>query len=241
MPLPFRLPFQSDPLREALCFELAQSMRSAARARALARASEPSGSDRLATRRAQNERMRQTHADLLSDPRSAAAARFFLEEIYGATVPTWRDEQALKALPALARFLPAAALEPMALAMRLDDLTEELDARLASAARAGQALGPLELGELPYKEAYQAIEASKRQEQFELVERVCQGLARASALPLMSQALASMRLPAKALGLSELQGFLERGLGAFSALESPQAFADGLLSKEKRRSRELYG
>lgn len=231
--LPFSLPFQKDPERERLCAELSLSLRSAAASRASAAGAR--GELRGRVRAHQSARLKATHADLLADGRFGAAAAFFLNEIYAERAPAWRDEQMLRALPTLSRFLPAVALRPVALAMRLDSVTESLDERLASALSPEEPLTPE-----AYARAYKSVERRARAEQLDLVAKVCEGLAAASRLPLVPQALGAMRGPARALGLSELQSFLERGFAAFKSLERPEAFVAALLEKERAISEALY-
>jgi hypothetical protein len=49
-----------------------------------------------------------------------------------------------------------------------------------------------------------------------------------------------MRAPAHAIGLSELQAFLERGLDAFAALPSAHAFIETVSQRERALASELY-
>lgn len=233
--LPFALPFQKDPERERLVAELSQDLTLAAASRGRARGE--AGERREKVRRYQSARLRSTHQELLADPRFKAAAAFFLNEIYAERAPAWRDEQMRKALPAMSRFLPAIALEPVVLAVRLDSVTESLDERLANALPS-QASGSLT--EQAYADAYRQSSAEERQEQLELIERVCERLARAARIPLVPQALAAMRGPARALGVFELHSFLERGFSAFKSLERPELFIQAFLVKERALSAELF-
>src|SRR5215510_6440691 len=84
-----------------------------------------------AVKRYQSERLRTTHADLLRVPRYRAAAQFFLEDLYGERDFEQRDREALRVVPSLARMLPERAVETLALAVELDELSEILDARVA--------------------------------------------------------------------------------------------------------------
>lgn len=233
MGFPWGLPFQKDPERERLKEDLERSLAQAARSR-----SREAGRARALTRAHQSARLRSTHADLLADKRFSAAAAFFLDEIYAERAPAWRDEQLQRALPTLSRALPAVALEPVALAARLDALTEALDERVAAALderRLEEGLGPLD-----YARAYRNAPKASRDEQLALVGRVCEALAKASRWPLVPQALAAMRGPARALGVLELHLFLERGFAAFRSLENPEAFVSVLLERERAISEALY-
>jgi hypothetical protein len=52
--------------------------------------------------------------------------------------------------------------------------------------------------------------------------------------------LRASRLPARAAGLSELQGFLERGFDAFAKLDGADRFLDRVARGEGEVSRRLF-
>ena len=52
--------------------------------------------------------------------------------------------------------------------------------------------------------------------------------------------LRASRLPARAAGLSELQGFLERGFGAFEALDGAGEFLEAIGHRERQASARLF-
>lgn len=187
-------------------------LREAARVRAGSRASDPKGRERLRADRAR--RMELSHAESFAGS-SGAAARFVLRELYPAAVPAWRDERAARALPSLAALLPEPALLALAWAARLDALREALDAR--------------ELG-LP---GARAERIGTESDALDALEGAGRALREAARLPLAAQALRAMALPARLAGLSDLQGFLERGLAAWSALPDPDAFLKRALVIER--------
>lgn len=205
--------------------------------------SELQKADRFAVRRYQNQRLRQTHDDLLQDPRFSDAARFFFEEVYTETVAAWRDQQAIKALPKVSKLMPMMALEPIALSMRLDYLTEKLDVEMAQRLRELQGnQEPLSFNHERYQEAYATAGSyTDRAEQIKLVSSVCIGLYKASSAPLVADALGAMAPVARFMGLGELQGFLERGMAAFKKLADPVEFAKILLDRELEVSNRIYG
>src|SRR4051812_6232019 len=85
---------------------------------------------RIALRRFQSLRMARTHADLLADAKSRAAAQFFLNDLYGTEDLTRRDADLERVVPAMERVLPATALKTVAEAIALDALSEKLDAAM---------------------------------------------------------------------------------------------------------------
>lgn len=241
MPFPFEFLTQSDPQRAALREQLQSALRGAVALRGRAQGNPITRADRLAVRQYQSARLRETHADLLASRDFQAAARFFFDEVYCEVVPSWRDAQLVNALPSLSKLLPAPALEPIAAAMSLDWLTEELDENLCHALRRSATPGEaLRITPATYAAAYRQGPRARRERQIEYVGSICSSLSRASRLPLVPQALGAMRLPARALGLSELQGFLERGLSAFRSLRDPEEFGRLLSSREKALSDALF-
>ena len=107
-----------------------------------AAAAEPALAGRLRRlRKFQAERLACTYADLRAQPRYRKAVEFFLSDLYGPADLSARDEQVLRALDKLERFLPGGALEAFAGAMEVHVLTQELDADTARA-RSSRERGP---------------------------------------------------------------------------------------------------
>jgi len=71
----------------------------------------------------QAQRLARTHRRLLGDPRYAAAARFFLDDLYGAKDFSRRDAELARLVPTMVRLLPDAALETIADAIEMDALS----------------------------------------------------------------------------------------------------------------------
>ena len=60
------------------------------------------------------------------------------------------------------------------------------------------------------------------------------------AVPGVAMLLRLSRVPARAAGLSELQGFLERGFEAFAALGDAPRFVEEIRREETAFSRRLF-
>lgn len=182
-----------------------------------------------AVKRYQSERLRDTYADLLQTPRYRAAAEFFLEDLYGEKDFEQRDREALRIVPRLARLLPERAVETMALAVELDELSEILDARVA-------AIAEIPLDDGAYARAYgRAGTREERARQIEMVNRIGQALDRLARTPLVSGMLHVMRAPAEAAGLLHLHLFLTRGFDSFRAMRGASEF----LAIVRRRETDL--
>lgn len=187
-------------------------------------------------KRYQQQRFRKTYADLLADPRYAAAATFFLEELYGPEDYSLRDEQFARVVPALVRLFPTEVVHTVALLAQLHALSERLDSLL------GLALQTPSLDAQCYSQAWRAVgEAAARRQQIELTLSVGASLDALTRKPLLRQALRLMRGPAHAAGLGELQRFLETGFDTFKAMKGAQSFLDMVQQRETRLANLLAG
>ena len=187
-----------------------------------------------AVKREQSERLRGTYADLLASPRYRAAAAFFLEDLYGEKDFEQRDREALRVVPKLARLLPDRAVETMALAVELDELSEILDARVA-----GHVVLPLDAA--GYAQAYRAAGTRpERERQIEMVDQIGHKLDRLARLPFLSGMLHVMRAPAEAAGLQHLHQFLMRGFDSFRAMHGAGEFLDIVRARETALMREMF-
>lgn len=191
-------------------------------------------------RRWQAARLRASFAHFLEDPARRPAAEFFLDDVYGDRDFTRRDADIARVLPMMQRLLPEKLLGTVADAIELGALTQALDLRMAQAL---QALAPRrrKLDEALYAEAYREVGLPRlRSHQIDLIRSVGGGFGRALKLPGVAALLAFSRGPAKLAGLSELQGFLERGVAAFEGLGNADAFVAEIERAERRASKRLF-
>jgi hypothetical protein len=188
----------------------------------------------------QARRLAASFADLSADPRHAAAARFFLDELYGDQDARWRERDLRRMAPTLVRWLPTPMLGTVANALELDALSHELDLAIAKALEER-----LEPGEFVdggrYAAAYRAsAPPAARERQLELLMSVGHDLDRVVHMPLLSTLLKLARGPASAAGIGGLQGFLERGFDAFRAMRGADDFLEAIRSRESRLMERLY-
>ena len=191
-------------------------------------------------RRWQAERLRSSFAGFLEDPGQRPAAEFFLTDIYGDRDFTQRDADIARVMPMMQRLLPAPLLETIAAGIELGALTHALDLDMA------EALGRLAprrrvLDAALYAQAYREVGGkARRDRQIALIGQVGRGLGSALRAHGVATLLRFARGPARAAGLAELQGFLERGFAAFGALDDPVGFIDGIVADERRVARRLF-
>lgn len=191
-------------------------------------------------RRWQAERLERSFRHFLADPQRRGAAMFFLTDVYGDQDFSRRDASVAKVVPMMQRLLPAAVLETVADAIELGALTHALDLRMAEAL---ETLAPRRkrLDEALYAQAYRRVGRPRlRAHQIDLIARLGVGLAKAVKMRGVLTLLKLSRGPAKATGLGELQGFLERGFAAFSALGDGKTFVRDIEQAEREASRRLF-
>lgn len=175
----------------------------------------------------QHDRLRRTYADLLDSQRYAAAARFFLNELYGPADFARRDAQFARVVPALVRMFPTHIVDTVRSLAELHALSEDLDNAMA------QAL-VMPVTREAYVRAWQTTgRAAERETQIALVQRIGRDLEHYTCKPLLRHALKMMRGPARATGLDELQHFLEAGFDTFAAMGSAQEFL-GIVGQRER-------
>lgn len=191
-------------------------------------------------RRWQAARLEASFRHFLEDPQRRAAAMFFLTDVYGDHDFSRRDANVAKVMPMMQRLLPGAVLGTVAHGIELGALTHALDLRMAEAL---QRLAPnrRRLDADLYGRAYREVGHRRlREHQIDLIAEVGVGLAKAVKTPGVATLLKLSRGPAKATGLGELQGFLERGFSAFAALGDGKAFVRDIERTEREVSRRLF-
>lgn len=183
----------------------------------------------------QQKRFSHTYADLLATPRYGAAARFFLDELYGPSDFSQRDAQFARVVPALVRMFPRNVVETVATLAQLHALSEQLDSAMA-----GQLLGSV-VDASAYAKAWRATgRVDGREQQVALTLAVGRDLDALTRKPLLRHSLRMMRGPARAAGLSALQGFLERGFDTFLAMRGAREFLDTVSTREHALLNALF-
>jgi hypothetical protein len=176
----------------------------------------------------QHARFERTYADLLDHRRYAQAARFFLEELYGPGDFTRRDAQFARVVPGLVRLFPQEIVTTVRLLAELHATSEELDTIM------GRAVSRLPLDRHEYVRAWQYTgRREDRERQIDLVIAIGKALDRHTRRPMLRRTLHLMRVPARAIGLDELQRFLESGFDTFGAMGGAEEFL-GIVSQRER-------
>jgi len=141
----------------------------------------------------QQRRFSHTYADLLQSPRYGAAARYFLEELYGPEDFSARDAQFARVAPTIARLFPSDLAETVAILSALHALSETLDSAM------GEQLADATIAPADYVAAWQGVgREAERNRQIDLTLAVAAQLDRITRMPLLRNALRLMRGPARA-------------------------------------------
>lgn len=187
-------------------------------------------------RRWQSRRLANTHADLLQSPRYQPAADFFLNELYGDRDFRQREQDLARVMPMMARILPEAMLHTAALALELNTLSHELDARMTHILLEEFGLDE-GLDEDRYIAAYRRCARYElRGHQINLVERLGRDLRTTVPKRFIHTALKLARTPARLAGLEALHHFMESGFHAFRHMG---ADADTFVTTVTRRERAI--
>lgn len=188
----------------------------------------------------QTRRLADSFQDFLADPRMRPAAEFFLSDLYGERDFSARDRDVARIMPLMSRLLPDSLLVAATDAIELAVLSHAFDLRVAAAlARRRSPSAPITVED--YGQAYRDTGCPRlRRHQIELILGVGWTLDAAVRKHGVYKLLRASRLPARAAGLSELQGFLERGFAAFEALDGAGDFLEAIGRREREVSRRLF-
>lgn len=233
-------PYDTEPLPDKACLglELQQQLEAASSLRQL-RVGQADADDHLRLKAWQAGRLAATYADLMADERYRAAAHFFLDELYGTHDFTRRDAELARVLPTLVATLPARALVTLVAAVRMDALSESLDADLVIQLRRAGRVASLDAQ--AYAEAYRATgRPGDRALQIELVGQIGRTLDRLTHLPLLGTSLKLMRRPAEVAGLGQLHRFLQEGYTAFRAMHGAEQFLATIVERETALMQRLF-
>ncbi len=183
----------------------------------------------------QQARFEQTYADMLATPRYAAAARFFLADLYGPGDFTRRDDEFARIVSPLVRLFPQEIVGTVLALAQLHALSESLDSAMA------QAIDERPLDGTLYAGAWRAVgRPVDRERQVALMLNIGSALDRYTRNPLLRHSLRFMRGPSHAAGLGALQRFLESGFETFRRMAGAAHFLDAVAKRERDLSTQLF-
>jgi hypothetical protein len=185
-------------------------------------------------KRIQARRFSGTYSDLLRVGPYAAAARFFLDELYSDRDYSERDAQFARIAGAIERLFPSDVAQAAAGLAELHAMTEELDQAMALAWLEMAHVGD----DVPrYAAAWRHVgRRTERERQLAVVLEIGQEMIRLTRTRGLRVMLKMMRGPAAAAGLSSLQRFLEAGFDTFGTLARTGAAQDFLRIVSQRKA-----
>lgn len=191
----------------------------------------------------QSRRFAGTYADLLAGGPFAAAAQFFLDELYSDKDFAERDAQFARMAGALERLFPDRVTETAVALAQLHALTEELDQAMALAWLAQPDEDDSDA--VRYTAAWREVaRRGDREEQLRVVLDIGEHMARFTRTAGLRMMLRMMRGPAAAAGLGALQRFLESGFDTFAAMarrrEAAEEFLGTIGARESALIRMLF-
>ena len=137
----------------------------------------------------QSVRLSRTHADMLADPQFGQAGAFFLDGIYAPKDFTQRDDDGQRVYHFMNRFLPEATLHPLAMALEVNSLMQQLDLALAEAMRSHLGVDTW-FERWQYEEAYRLCDNYEvRARQIDLIVEVGHQLERVRRVPFVHTTL----------------------------------------------------
>lgn len=230
---PLHAPAAAAPSREQLHSQSDRMRHDLGRYRAWRCHHEPAFKQRFdAVQKWQAERLQQTHADLLSDPRYTAVTRFFLTELYGGLDLTELAHEVERALPIATRLLPDSVMRTSALALDLNALTGELDQAVTS--MLFETLGHTAINADTIVAAHRACaNREQRHAQMQMLAELGQGLDRYVRSRVIYATFKLAHRPAQMAGLAGLYDFLGRGFEVMRPMGSAQDFIDRFISRER--------
>jgi len=189
-------------------------------------------------KRFQARRFAGSYSDLLASREYAAAARFFLEELYSDKDYAERDAQFARIAGAIERFFPQDVVATSVALAELHALTEGLDQAVAGSWLAAQDEQAQEPG--LYVRSWRAVgRRGDRELQLETVLEIGREMARLTRMPGLRLMLKMMRGPAAAANLGSLQRFLETGFDTFAAMAKRTGGAERFLETIRERESAL--
>ena len=188
----------------------------------------------------QARRLVRTYADFLADPRYEPACRFFLDDIYAPKDFSQRNADILRIHEFMSRIIPARALKTLTKAIELNNLTEELDAKLLDALL-NQVGVTDSISEEQYAEAYRLCDNyDDRVKQIEMIVDIGRDLENLVRHRVIGWTLRLARGPAYRAGWHELQDFLENGYNAFRRMDKADQFRNAIHDREMAILDNIY-
>jgi hypothetical protein len=183
----------------------------------------------------QTKRLLATYQDMWQSKRFRPAMEFFIEELYGPTDFSQRDQEIARVVHKMSKLLPNQALESLEAALRLNCLSHQMDMQLT------ERLVGQPINRDTYAQAYrQCNNRQQREQQIVLLEGLGQDLSDVVKIKGISALLMLSRKPAKVAGVGALHSFLETGYKSFKRLGDVDDFILPIVTRERQLMENLF-
>jgi len=191
-------------------------------------------------REIQTARLRNTYADLFSDPQYFLAGEFFLKDIYGVQDFSQRNYDAERLYAIMSRFLPEIALQLLSDTIRLNRMTDQLD-HLLSRILADMVDQKGEITQQDYIKGFRLCDNyAARKLQIDLATRVLKEAVQGARRRFFSAGLRMVRIPATRAGWKDTCDFLECGAQACKPMRNVNYFIQTIQQRELKILDQIY-
>ncbi|RMG42011.1 MAG: hypothetical protein D6732_01695 [Methanobacteriota archaeon] len=188
----------------------------------------------------QASRIRDTYADLASDPQYALLIDFFFEHIYGPQDFSFRNQSIKTLHKRLSGFLKGEIIEEVGRVIQLQELSDQLDELMAEKSLELEIKLPFTMES--YSQVYRYCNNySQRVHQIELLIEATRGIHRLSQMPFIGWSLKIVRKAAQIAGFGEIMDFLISGYQAFHSTKDIEPFLKIVEKREKALNDQLFG
>lgn len=188
----------------------------------------------------QAARIRQTYADIVASPQYAKLGAFFFEQIYGPQDFGFRNHSIKSLHHKLSAFLKGEIIDAVGKVIELQDLSDELDERMAEQ-MLERGLGP-ELSMQEYAHLYRGLgNYPRRIYQIDLLVESVKAIHRISQIRFIGWSLKIVDKAAHLAGMGKIMDFLVQGYDAFHAARDIDFFVQTVEQREKELNDRLFG
>lgn len=185
-------------------------------------------------------RIRDTYQDIAQKPEYTNLTEFFFHQIYGPQDFEFRNDSIKSLHGKLSGFLKGEIIDAVGKVIQLNDLTDELDEKMA-VKLSGNFSGE-RLSMETYASLYRSLDNyDQRVQQIDLMIEATTGIHRISQMWMVGWTLKAVKQAAQVAGFGKIAEFLVEGYDAFQSVKNIRFFTETVESREKKLNDELFG
>jgi len=183
-------------------------------------------------RKVQVERLRVTYADFFENPEFTKISKYFFEQIYGAGNKASRDAAFNKIYEKLSAAVNPKRITRVTQLKQLNELTDELDLRVARAFMANKKKSAMTLKD--FENCYKSLKnKSEREMQLDLLMNTTRFFHKLAHVPLLGFVIKPTQLAAKMLGVEYIMEFFMEGYRSFKSVKNAEPFMQAIEDRER--------